>query len=134
MKVYVVDAFIDGESGGNAAGVVLDADSLNESQMQAIAAEMGLSETVFLSRSEKADFKLDFFTPNKRTADCGHATVAAFSLLVAEGRLSGNRSSKELINGVRDIYLDGEQVFMQQKNPNINGLMPSWRQLPNPWV
>jgi len=117
VEVHVVDAFIIGETGGNAAGVVLDADHLTETQMQATATEMGLSETVFLSRSEKAGFKLDFFTPNLRTADCGHATVAAFSLLKALGRLPGDRSSKEIINGVRDIFVEGDAIYMEQKAP-----------------
>ena len=117
MKVYVVDAFIDGAQGGNAAGVVLDSDQLNPTHMQAIAAEMGLSETVFMSRSESAEFRTDFFTPNKRVPDCGHATVAAFSLLSAENRLRGTSSSKETVDGVREIILEGDSIFMAQRAP-----------------
>lgn len=117
VEVQIVDAFIYGESGGNPAGVVLDADHFSESRMQEIACEMGLSETVFVGRSEKADFKLDFFTPNTRVGDCGHATVAAFSLLKTLGKLRGEQTSKELVHGVRDIFVKGDAIYMEQQAP-----------------
>ncbi|WP_245823732.1 PhzF family phenazine biosynthesis protein [Photobacterium proteolyticum] len=44
-------------------------------------ASFGLSETAFVSQSDVADFKLAFFTPNRRIAHCGHATIATFSCL-----------------------------------------------------
>ncbi len=65
VTIAIVDAFIDGGEGGNPAGVVLDADDLSASQKRAIAAKVGLSETAFVSKSNSADFKLDFFTPQK---------------------------------------------------------------------
>ena len=47
--------------GGNPAGVVLDADDLSEADMQSVAAAVGHSETAFVSASETADFRFDFF-------------------------------------------------------------------------
>lgn len=50
-------------SGGNKAGVVLDEFIPNSNVKIALAARLGYSETVFLSDSGKADFKLEYFTP-----------------------------------------------------------------------
>lgn len=117
MQVRVVNAFVDGEQGGNPAGVVLQADALSTAQKQAIAAQVGLSETAFVSRSESAAFKLEFFTPTRQIAHCGHATVATFSLLRQLGLVGEGWSSKETIDGNRDILLLGDMAFMEQRQP-----------------
>ncbi|WP_030622705.1 PhzF family phenazine biosynthesis isomerase [Streptomyces sclerotialus] len=72
-------AFTSHPGGGNPAGVVLDAAPLDEEQMLAIAAEVGYSETAFLtSRDEqRRRFTLRYFSPLAEVAFCGHATVAA---------------------------------------------------------
>ena len=51
IKVHIVNAFIDGQSGGNPAGVVLDADELSDHQKLKISTKIGLSETAFVSSS-----------------------------------------------------------------------------------
>jgi PhzF family phenazine biosynthesis protein len=70
-------AFTDAGNGGNPAGVVLDATSLNDSAMLAIAREVGYSETAFLVPSETAALRVHYFSPLAEVAFCGHATVAA---------------------------------------------------------
>ena len=117
MQVRIVNAFVDGEQGGNPAGVVLQADALSAAQKQAIAAQVGLSETAFVSSSQSAAFKLEFFTPTRQIAHCGHATVATFSLLRQLGLVSEGWSSKETIDGNRDILLRGDMAFMEQRQP-----------------
>ncbi len=116
MKVNLVMAFTatPDTDGGNPAGVVLNADHLSEEQMQAIARETGYSETAFVSKSAIAGFKLDFFTPVRRIPDCGHATVATFSLL---NRLYPEltETSKEILGGQRrEILIRDGKVFMEQ--------------------
>jgi PhzF family phenazine biosynthesis protein len=118
VKVRIVNAFVDGEQGGNPAGVVLQADALDASQKQAIAAQVGLSETAFVSRSQSAAFKLEFFTPTRQIAHCGHATVATFSLLHQLGQIGEGWSSKETLDGKRDILLQGDMAFMEQRAPD----------------
>lgn len=117
MQVRIVNAFVDGEQGGNPAGVVLQADALSAAQKQAIAAQVGLSETAFVSSSQSAAFKLEFFTPTRQIAHCGHATVATFSLLRQLGLVGEGWSSKETIDGNRDILLQGDLAFMEQRQP-----------------
>jgi PhzF family phenazine biosynthesis protein len=49
VQVHIVNAFTQDGTGGNPAGVVLDADDLDDSAMQFIAARTGLSETASTS-------------------------------------------------------------------------------------
>lgn len=117
VTVQIVQAFVAGDEGGNPAGVVLDADRFTAVQKQAIAAQVGCSETAFVSTSTMAEFKLDFFTPTRQIAHCGHATIGTFSYLVQSGLLSGSASSKETIDGRREIVLRGDMAFMEQAAP-----------------
>lgn len=117
VKVAIVNAFVDDNSGGNPAGVVLDADALTSEQKLAVAKAVGLSETAFVSRSTTADFKLDFFTPQRQIAHCGHATIATFSLLSQRGAITTRDTSKETIDGNRDIEVIGDFAYMGQTAP-----------------
>lgn len=115
--VNIVNAFVDAGEGGNPAGVVLDADPLTPADKLRIARLVGLSETAFVSRSQVADIKLEFFTPSRQIAHCGHATIATFALLAQRGQVTGAESSKETIDGTRRILLRGEAAFMEQRAP-----------------
>lgn len=80
------DAFSTVPNMGNPAGVVLDADSLSETEVQVIAKQVGFNETAFVMQSDKADYRLRFFTPGYEMPLCGHATVAS-TLALVESRL-----------------------------------------------
>ncbi len=122
LSVPIVSAFVDGDRGGNPAGVVLHAERFDAATKQLIAASIGLSETAFVSPSQVADFKLEFFTPTRQIAHCGHATIATFAYLVQQGLLTHANSSKETIDGTRDIFIDGELAFMEQTAPHTTAL------------
>jgi len=117
INVKIVNAFSLNGNGGNPAGVVFDADQFSNYEKQIIAKKVGLSETAFVSESKIAEYKLDFFTPAKQIAHCGHATIAVFSLLKKLDIIKGNRSSKETIDGIREIYFDGDEAYMEQRSP-----------------
>jgi PhzF family phenazine biosynthesis protein len=117
VEVQIISAFVDNEIGGNPAGVVFNADSLSNEQKLAIAFKVGLSETAFVSKSNIADFKLEFFTPTRQIAHCGHATIATFSYLAQSGLIEKTVSSKETIDGTREILIRGDLAFMEQKPP-----------------
>ncbi|MEV4946924.1 PhzF family phenazine biosynthesis isomerase [Streptomyces sp. NPDC053755] len=77
-------AFSDDPEGGNPAGVVLDAAGLDDDAMLAIAADLGYSESAFLTAPPEglggADgraFTIRYFSPKAEVPFCGHATVAA---------------------------------------------------------
>lgn len=117
VDVQIINAFVYNGKGGNPAGVVLDADQFSSEEKLQIAAKVGVSETAFVSKSLMADFKLDFFTPNRQIAHCGHATIATFSYLAQLGKVPHQNSSKETIDGRREILLKGELAFMEQRAP-----------------
>ena len=117
IRAQVVNGFVTNGGGGNPAGVVLDANNLSEAEMQRVASNIGLSETAFVSDSVTDGFKLDFFTPNRRIAHCGHATIAAFSYLAELGRVSDGVTSKETIDGSRKIVIQDGAAYMEQRAP-----------------
>jgi len=75
MTVQRIAAFSRGEVGGNPAGVVI-CDTLPSAEaMQAIAAEVGYSETAFAARLGDG-WRVRYFAPEIEVPFCGHATVA----------------------------------------------------------
>ncbi|MHA1185721.1 MAG: PhzF family phenazine biosynthesis protein [Candidatus Heimdallarchaeota archaeon] len=104
MLFYQVDAFTNKPFYGNPAGVVLDS-TLTVEQKYKIAREINLSVTAFVSNSEKADFKIDYFTPKKEIPISGHATIAAFWVLAEIGRLKreGNKA-KATVETDKGLY------------------------------
>jgi PhzF family phenazine biosynthesis protein len=72
-------AFTVKGEGGNPAGIVLDAEGLDEAEMQRIAAEINYSETAFLiGRPDEPNvYDVRYFAPLQEVPFCGHATIAA---------------------------------------------------------
>ncbi|MFH9353429.1 PhzF family phenazine biosynthesis protein [Kitasatospora sp. NPDC017646] len=71
-------AFAIRAEGGNPAGVVLDATGLTEERMLAVAAEVGYSETAFLTPGDaQGAYRVRYFSPLTEVPFCGHATVAS---------------------------------------------------------
>jgi PhzF family phenazine biosynthesis protein len=79
-----IDAFTDRPFAGNPAAVCLLKDERDSQWMQAVAAEMNLSETAFV-RPFYEDFELRWFTPTIEVELCGHATLASAHALWEEG-------------------------------------------------
>lgn len=83
-QVLRMTAFADDPAGGNPAGVVLDASGLDDRTMLAIAADLGYSETAFVTPSQepfdqcdgRVQARLRFFSPVAEVAFCGHAAIA----------------------------------------------------------
>jgi PhzF family phenazine biosynthesis protein len=90
IEVLRFAAFTDHGRGGNPAGVVLDAGSLTDAQMLAVAQAIAYSETAFLTPHPDPDpnrsateATIRFFSPVAEVAFCGHATLAT-AVAVAE--------------------------------------------------
>lgn len=119
ITVHIVDAFVDGDQGGNAAGVVLDAANLSSEQKLKIAQAVGLSETAFACPSSIASLKVEFFTPTRQIPHCGHATVATFSLCSQLGRLQDGDHLKESIDGTLSLTTAMGKVTLHQAIPTF---------------
>ena len=82
-EVLRYTAFSSAPDGGNPAGVVLDATGLEDSDMLAIAADLGYSESAFLTAPPECigggkgrAYTIRYFSPRAEVPFCGHATVA----------------------------------------------------------
>lgn len=117
--VYQIDAFTKQPFNGNSAGVVQAEDLTNE-EMQSIAKEMNLSETAFISSSNKADFKLKWFTPAIEVELCGHATIASLHYL-AERNIIQRKSSVtfETLSGLIECWVDDDKYYMKLPVPDF---------------
>lgn len=71
-------AFTETPEGGNPAGVVLDATGLDDARMLEIAADLGYSETAFVTAKDAPnEYDVRYFSPEAEVPFCGHATIAA---------------------------------------------------------
>ncbi len=82
-RYYVLDVFSSEKLKGNPLAVVLDSDGLTDPDMQKIAGEFNLSETVFVlpAVSSENTAKLRIFTPGKEMPFAGHPTIGSSVLL-----------------------------------------------------
>lgn len=127
MKTTVIsiNSFAKTDDGGNLAGVVLDSDNLKDEEMQAIAKEVGYSETAFISKSEVADFKVRFFTPSDEVELCGHATIACFYVLFKKGVIKKGIYTQETKAGILSVTVNEDaSILMEQSVPKFLGEVP----------
>ncbi|MEO8209217.1 MAG: PhzF family phenazine biosynthesis protein [bacterium] len=112
LKIFTVDAFTDKVFSGNPAAVCLLEKVLDDSLLQSIAAEMNLSETAFIIKSDDG-FNLRWFTPKSEVELCGHATLASAHILwqekilkpdeeavfqtVFKGKLTAKKNEEEIV-------------------------------------
>ena len=87
MRYHLLDVFTDQVFGGNPLAVFPEAPALASETMQHIAAELGLSETAFVSSptDKAAHHRLRIFTPRMELPFAGHPTVGAAALLAELG-------------------------------------------------
>ena len=86
MKLYQVDAFASRPFEGNPAAVCLLDKPGDPAWMQALAAEMNLSETAFVTATPDG-YALRWFTPSTEVDLCGHATLASAHVLWESGEV-----------------------------------------------
>ena len=130
-----LDVFTDHAFGGNPLAVFPEAEGITDEQMQQIAREMNLSETVFVLPSEKEEAlrRLRIFTPGNELPFAGHPIVGTWNCLAREGVVplpeNGNgwvHLQHEVGIGVLPIdieFKDGEpaRVVMTQGKFEIRG-------------
>ncbi|WP_308201383.1 PhzF family phenazine biosynthesis protein [Sphaerisporangium perillae] len=138
----MVDAFADAAFHGNPAGVCLLDEARDARWMQAVGAEMNLSETAFVDRytaDPRDGMGLRWFTPKGEVDLCGHATLAAAHVLwEREGEDVGRPLRFATRSGVlvaeraeRGIRLDlpaepAEPAEVPEGLPEALGAKPIW--------
>lgn len=125
VTVYIVDSFIAKGKGGNPAGVVLDAAGLSAKQMQAIAKQVGLSETAFVLPSSHATHEVRFFTPVNEVDLCGHATIGTWAVLHQKGYIEPGNYTQQTRAGLLKINIEPSGVVsMEQAKASFGPLVP----------
>jgi predicted PhzF superfamily epimerase YddE/YHI9 len=86
IALHVLRVFVgpDGR-GGNPLGVFLDGPGIEPDRRQAVAAELGFSETVFVDEVDAEGAVIRIFTPAAELAFAGHPTVGTAWLLAEQG-------------------------------------------------
>lgn len=116
LIVHIVDAFTETQFRGNSAAVIITKQWLSESIMQSIAIENNLSETAFLvENSERFDIR--WFSPITEIDFCGHATLAASSVIFAND--TSLSSIKVFAEAVGELTITkGSNGYIQMDFPN----------------
>jgi PhzF family phenazine biosynthesis protein len=122
-----IDAFIEGQSGGNPAGCIYlqDQDALSVVEMQQIARELSgfVSEVVFVF-SDEGYTALRYFSPEREMAFCGHCTVAVmYDLIKNDPDLARNPIIRIHVQGrvllARNEIASADSVFINTPLPQF---------------
>ncbi len=119
MRLYIADAFTVQRFSGNQAGVALlgEEDFPQEDMMRALAGELKHSETAFVRQTGERAFHIRYFTPAEEVDLCGHATIAAFTVLRETGVAAPGRYALYTRSGELEIELGGACVWMDMAAP-----------------
>lgn len=129
LDFHTLDVFTATRFTGNPLAVVLDADMLSTNQMQSIAREFALSETVFVQRpvNPAHSAKIRIFTPAAELPFAGHPTIGT-AVLLAELRLQGMGSTGDSIVALEENigpvrvgvrFRAGEPAFAEFDAPRL---------------
>ncbi len=118
IPLYHVDAFTKAPFRGNPAAVCFLEKSYEDNVLEAIAAEMNLSETAFLRKLGQKSFKdqrfysLRWFTPKTEADLCGHATLATAAVLFHEIRVPVTEVFFKTRSGTLTAKLDDRGILI----------------------
>jgi trans-2,3-dihydro-3-hydroxyanthranilate isomerase len=120
FRYVLADVFTDTPLAGNQLAVFTDARDLDELTMQALALELGLSETVFvLPPREGGTVRVRIFTPRNEIPFAGHPCLGAAFVLGAPLQLG--LIALETGNGIVPVELErdssGAIVFGRMTQP-----------------
>jgi trans-2,3-dihydro-3-hydroxyanthranilate isomerase len=107
LSYEVVDVFTDRPFAGNPLAVVFDAKSLGTDQMQAIAREFNLSETIFIlpPTTPAATYRLRIFTPSNELPFAGHPSVGGAVTQLRRGLIKAGEVIMECGAGLLPIQV-----------------------------
>ncbi|MGQ3545607.1 PhzF family phenazine biosynthesis protein [Bacillus cereus] len=120
-EFVVINSFSGKDLAGNPAAIFLDPVGLENNELQKIAKQLNLVETVFVYPSKIADFQFRYFTPYKEVTLAGHPTIAAFIALVYFKRIDINKRKIykiETSSGIREVMIemDRKQILVKMKH------------------
>jgi trans-2,3-dihydro-3-hydroxyanthranilate isomerase len=129
LRYILCDVFTDRELHGNQLAVFTDARKLRPEQMQALAREMNLSESVFVLPAERGGHaRIRIFTPARELPFAGHPTLG--SAFVLGGPMQAELVRLETEAGIIPVSLqrEGPRIvfgWMSQPIPNHEEFAPA---------
>lgn len=107
-RFHTVDVFAMHRFGGNPLAVFIDAQGLSEAQMQALAAEMNLSETTFVVPSEdpSCHARVRIYNRTHEMPFAGHPMIGTAFVLARLGRFEGNQVRFEIPAGPTEVTIE----------------------------
>jgi PhzF family phenazine biosynthesis protein len=112
VPLLQIDAFTDRPFHGNPAAVVLLDEPADPVWMQAVAAEMNLAETAFVTPALDGVHGLRWFTPTVEVDLCGHATLASAHALWSTGRAKPDTLRFSTRSGELRATPDGDRIAL----------------------
>ncbi|OHX13899.1 phenazine biosynthesis protein [Chromobacterium sphagni] len=107
-RFELVNVFAEQRFGGNPLAVFPDAAGLSDADMQLIARQFNLSETVFLLPGDsEAAASLRIFTPNYELPFAGHPTLGSAAVLHARGEVGDSFALRTRSGLIPILYRDG---------------------------
>ena len=111
----IVDVFTPRALAGNQLCVVPDPVELDAEAMQAIAQEIGFSETTFVTKAEGDRYAMRIFTPGSELPFAGHPTLGTAFVMVGEGRVSSPATQVVAAGEIPvEVDLDASFAWMTQ--------------------
>ena len=123
-----VDVFTSRPYEGNPLAVFHDAAELETAQMQAIAREMNLSETTFVTSAGGDSYEARIFTPTSELPFAGHPTIGTAWTLLENGIIKGKEVTQRTRAGETPIRIDGDTLWIERRGesePDIEERDPS---------
>ena len=114
MKFVQVDVFADSPYRGNPLAVFPDAGELSGAQMQAIASEMNLSETTFVTRRDRDFYEVRIFTPEEELGFAGHPTIGTSWALRHLGAIDSDEIIQHSRAGDTPVRIDADRVWCER--------------------
>jgi trans-2,3-dihydro-3-hydroxyanthranilate isomerase len=132
LKFYQADVFTSQPFGGNPVAVFPSAEGLTDDELQQVAREMNLSETVFVfpPTDPAAVARLRIFTPTQEIPFAGHPVLGTFFILAQLGLITVKEPITRLMQecnlGLFPVELHAEEghvvrVIMSQPKPEFLG-------------
>ncbi|PGH43630.1 phenazine biosynthesis protein PhzF [Micromonospora sp. WMMA1996] len=121
LSYEIVDVFTDRPFAGNPLAVVFGAESLATEQMQALAQEFNLSETVFVLTPTQvgATYRARIFTPVDELPFAGHPSVGAAVTASRRGVFGVGRVTQECGAGVLPIEVTATGATLTGGTPTL---------------
>jgi trans-2,3-dihydro-3-hydroxyanthranilate isomerase len=114
---FQLDVFTKTPLHGNPLAVFPHAAGLDTQTMQALAREMNLSETTFVTDSERATRRVRFFTPAAEIPLAGHPTIGTWRLLAEQGELELGDSQTVRVTQETGAGILPVEIDMTNGNP-----------------